>query len=83
MFRFLLKLMHMFMWFGYLRNCTDCYGVSFVLQLIRVSPPEAAQDRKPQQDSSPDDTPPMVKKEPGTEPGATEQAPPTGRETKS
>lgn len=68
------------MLFGYLKNCTDC---SPVLQLMRVSPPEAAPDRKPPQDSSPEDTPPTIKKEPGTEPGAAEQTPPTGGEANS
>ncbi|XP_031424244.1 ubiquitin carboxyl-terminal hydrolase BAP1 isoform X2 [Clupea harengus] len=53
-------------------------GLQQVRKLIRVTQPELVQDRKqPQQDSSPGDTPPVVKKEPGTEPVAAEQNPPT------
>ncbi|XP_069045622.1 ubiquitin carboxyl-terminal hydrolase BAP1 [Lepisosteus oculatus] len=40
-------------------------------QLIRVTQLDLAQDRKQQEASSPDDTPPAVKKEPGADPGAT------------
>ncbi|MBN3315440.1 BAP1 hydrolase, partial [Atractosteus spatula] len=40
-------------------------------QLIRVTQLDLAQDRKQQDASSPDDTPPVVKKEPEADPGAT------------
>ncbi|KAL2091282.1 hypothetical protein ACEWY4_013545 [Coilia grayii] len=52
-------------------------GLQQVRKLMRLTHPDAVQDRKQPQDSSPEDTPPMVKKEPGTEAGAAENTTPT------
>ncbi|XP_063072576.1 ubiquitin carboxyl-terminal hydrolase BAP1 [Engraulis encrasicolus] len=52
-------------------------GLQQVRKLMRLSQPDAAHDRKPPQDSSPEDTPPTVKKEPGTEMGAAHNTTPS------
>ncbi|KAK1800054.1 hypothetical protein P4O66_006552, partial [Electrophorus voltai] len=47
-------------------------------QAIRASQQDVSQDRKQQDSSSPEDTPPTVKKEEGSDtPGSADQAPPT------